>query len=233
MDATLALSGGGGLAIGAMMEGAGAAIATTLASIPVAGWIALAVLAVAVICYVFWDDICDFFSSIWSWFTQQATIVYEWTTTTAIPTVDTAENIWSQTATVDQGRIDQARQKAADLLAEAALVTTLAFLDNVYEIIVLKDGRYRDYTFRKGYLMVHITKEIPSRTYKYGTTSKAIAGRYVSTSYVGNNFSLGNFGIFWHYLNVNTLFARAQETLLIADYCEKWGYFPPGNTKFG
>lgn len=242
MDAALAIQqtapalpalGAIATALGAYASGALASIGAALAAIPVVGWIILAVAVVAILVVVFWDEICEFFSAIWDWLCGAANIVYDWVVTTAIPiVVDTATDILNAIE-VEAERINRARDIAEALILTAAASKVIKYLDNVYEIIVWKPDRYFNFNFGGKKVYLKLPQDRNSNTYKYGTTTKAIMGRYASTSYIGYHLIKKNFACCWHYLNVHPLYARAQEKLLIANYAEKHGCFPPGNTKFG
>ncbi|MEN9917674.1 MAG: hypothetical protein RL662_110 [Bacteroidota bacterium] len=212
-------------------------VGTALASIPVVGWIILAVIVVVVLLAVFWDDICAFFSAIWDWLTQMAAIVYEQITSVAIPWfIDTATEVWDGISTTidDVGlRFDTQVKK---LLAALAAATTLLPTERVYQVFMCTVGRtYLKMLWGKArdinlFSVTYPIDRDGNPTYKYGTTT--MTARYTS-GYIALEVVLGHMYIKDILFNLNYFQARLSEKSLIYAYYMVHGSFPPGNTKLG
>lgn len=177
--------------------------------------------------------IVDLIGSFLSWLVNAIATTVDTVLTTAIGAlVDTIPTIDEKGA--------KAMEKVKDLL-KTALLSSLIGPDNVYWIFVINPGYYDDFAFGqmktgKGTL-IHIPNERDGDiTYKYGTTIKAIRGRYSSTSYVGKHMFKLPKPDFW-YIFLHTLIsvplAEALEKMYIHNYRLRHnGLFPPGNTKY-
>lgn len=215
-----------------------AAVGTANAWNPV-GWVCLAIAAIAaiVLVYYYWDEICDFFSWLWGETKQIATIVWDWTTTTAIPgVVDTATDIWNSLTFKVDYTLKKAEKQAKKLAAAlAAAATTLIPKDEeVYRIDMIKPGIYKKLNWGLPYEHYHFPCERGGDPrYKYGTTKNGVNGRYTVSSYIGRQLFFGNMSYIIIRGSMNYWEARILEKMLISFYFKKHGAFPPGNSKLG
>lgn len=254
-----AVVSGGAAAVGAGFSSAAGAVAGVLAAIPVAGWIALAVIVVAAVVWYFWDDIKAFFTNLWknfcNWF--KATIVYDWIVNTAVPwTVDTASNVWDWvtdtavpwvvgTATTVWNTTTNAITDAyihtstwADSIAKDIAKTADKIYGpwNVYDLRVNIWGEYNDYTKGLGFKKIEMNN---GEIYKYGITRyNSVLKRYQTFQWIPKEYYIysklkdGGLEAFqWYLFRVSQFMARGMENSLIANYAVGHnGKFPPGNT---
>ena len=230
---------------GAALSSIGASIAGVLASIPVAGWIALAVIAVIaaiVAIVVYWDEICEFFSglwdSFWNWF--KATIVYDVIVNTAVPWVlDTADQVWQAVATAAdkvKKKYNAGMKRLAIGLSLATATRLLPRDEAVYLIRMIRAGSYDKLKWglfpgKHNYP----TERGGDNRYKYGTTKNGINGRYVAGSYIMSHISSipANMSDEYVATNLNFYEARMVEKRRIYAYFLKHLAYPPGNSKLG
>jgi len=112
---------------------------------------------------------------------------------------------------------------------------------NVYDVHILKSGKYRRYTFGDGYIEKEYLK---GQIYKYGITSfPHVNLRYSVLFYVyggdkdkyfADNLTYKNMGAKEWYLSlVKKVKALKKEADLLRAYLTKHGELPPANTKIG
>lgn len=256
---TVALVGGGTAVVGTTFT-AGAANFWN----PV-GWALLIIAAVAaLVCigiwlYENWDAVCEFFSNIFSWLWDKATIVYEWVVNTAVPwIVDTATDIWNSiksafttaatatvtTATAAAVTVEGVRRKyvAGQKRLAAALAAAIASQlppkdDAVYLIRMLIYDDYIRLNWGKPSGLHNYPNDCNGdNRYKYGTTKNGVEGRYSAGSYVMMNINSVPPKMSDEYVvkNVNFYEARIIEKAYIYGYfMQHFPYYPPGNSKLG
>ena len=198
--------------------------------------------ALARVIYQIGDTIGWLISSAIDWGVNTA---WPWITEVFVPT---ATAVWEGTLAYVDAKAEVVVKDIADAWTKAR-DTTLKKTTGVYEIYVENDGEYKNYFFGGFNMDIMIPDQTEgSRTYKYGTTTMAtIRERYPAsgrgrTGYIGTHLKLGNFISKFFYVGItdinpknwNTFEAKALEKQLLLAYClQHYGYFPPGNTKFG
>jgi len=198
--------------------------------------------AFAKIIYAVGDGLSWLCTTVGDWWSNTA---YPWITDVAVPT---ATDVWNETIDyVDEKALEVS--KAIDKALEDAKDKTLKKTTGVYEIYVVRPGTYNNYFFGGFRLKIKIPEQTEgSTTYKYGTTTMAtITSRYPMSGsgrkgYIGYHLYNNNFSSKFFFVgptminpkNWNKFEATALEKQLLLAYClSHYGYFPPGNTKFG
>lgn len=202
------------------------------------------------------DDILDFISSIGNGITQMATIVWEWTSTTAIPCIlNTATGVWDDIAIggIEIKKVDQNLRKARAKTKTLTEATTAQPKGNsnikthgVYLIFAKSPGPHNDYDKGGKVSMPIITKNgSPLYLYKIGITIQStLRKRYNNkkapgaSGYIANELNNTLIGFFLgrrteeNPYNYTRLTARLYEKIAIISYKARVGRKPPGNGRY-
>ncbi|WP_241282652.1 hypothetical protein [Chryseobacterium timonianum] len=208
------------------------------------GWIILAVVAIAAIWY-FWDDICDFFSTVGNAIADVAKVVWEFVT---------APPVTAPPPTVDE-ELPKPVPPPVDIPIDEPITVPIAppisvpqtkprtrrrekDIYNVYDLHVGTPGLMRNYTYGAGFVNQFM---MSGAIWKYGLTSfKSVYARYLvifqlyhgdKDEYILNSLTSGKLlPKEWYVQNVNYATANAEEVSLIDAYVATHGKFPAGNT---
>jgi len=237
----LVLAGGAGSFISG-----GAAAGTSMSWNPI-GWVILAVVAVVVVAalvYTYWDEICDFFSSIGNAIADTAKVVWEYVTT-APPIVlppPAAEDVLPSPV-LPPLTVPIEGTKPIDIPTTITKPRTRTRnrdkdIWKVYDLHVGLPGLFRDYTRGLGFKNISL---LSKAIWKYGITSMpSVYIRYLVISQKFNDDKeiyildmLSKAKLLpkeWYLYNVSLATANAEEVRLIDAYVLSKGKFPPGNT---
>lgn len=208
------------------------------------GWATLALVAILIVItlvIVYWDDICNFFSSIGNAIADTAKVIWEYVTTPPItapppavdeelpkpvlPPIDIPGTIPIAPPISIPTTKPRTRRREKDIY-------------NVYDLHVGAPGLMRNYTFGAGFANEFM---FTGAIWKYGLTSfKSVYARYLvifqlhksdKDEYILLSLSSGKLLPFeWYLQNVNYAAANAEEVSLIDTYMATHGKLPPGNT---
>lgn len=224
----------------------GTAVGAFLASNPI-GWIIAAVIVIVVVIVVvavYWDEICNFFSSVGNAISDAAKVIWEFVTTPAIPAPPPA--IDDRLPAPAPPVVEPIEEPITVPIAPPISIPTTKprtrrrekDIYNVYDLHVGTPGLLRNYTFGAGFVQEFM---LSAAIWKFGLTSfKSVYARYLvmyqlyhgdKDEYILSCLGNGKLLPFeWYLQNVNYATANADEVARIDGYAATHGKLPPGNT---